>query len=139
SPTEKISPSRNSRGPCRAPPPAPRPPGRPAPPSSPGLRARSRTTGGRGRTARVARRLCASFVMSAPPMKPVVRLVPNVEAHDVIDGLCDAFASYPVMRYVLDGTSGPDDPRMRRLLQFLTMARMLRDEPVLSVVEGRAE
>jgi len=71
-------------------------------------------------------------------MEPEVRLVPGEEAHAVIDVLCDAFASYPVMRYVLGGTSGPDDPRLRRLVQFFAMARMLRDEPVLGVVEGGA-
>lgn len=72
-------------------------------------------------------------VMSAPPLGSDIRLVAPGEARAVIDVLCEAFAAYPVMRYVLGGSDGPDDPRLRRLVEFFAMTRMLRDEPVLGV------
>lgn len=55
---------------------------------------------------------------------------------DVVDVLCDAFADYPVMRYVLDGRDESYERRLRTLIHFLVMARVLRDEPMLGIADG---
>jgi len=54
----------------------------------------------------------------------------------VVDVICDAFRDYPVMRFVL-GEKNPDRKRhLRTLVNFFVMSRVLRDEPVLGVMEG---
>lgn len=56
----------------------------------------------------------------------------------VIDVLCDAFAGYPVMRYVLGGPAAADDPRLRLLVGFFARARLWRGHPVLGIRDGDA-
>ncbi|HUF36412.1 MAG TPA: GNAT family N-acetyltransferase [Gemmatimonadales bacterium] len=56
-------------------------------------------------------------------------------ADEVLGPLCEAFAEYPVMRYVL----GPDadyQGRLRILVGFFLIARVLRKEPILAVHDG---
>jgi GNAT superfamily N-acetyltransferase len=54
----------------------------------------------------------------------------------VVDVLCDAFAGYPVMRYVLDDTAAADDPRLRMLVGFFARARLWRGHPVFGIRDG---
>lgn len=57
-------------------------------------------------------------------------------ADEVIDVLCDAFADYPIMRYVL-GAEGDYAGRLRTLIGFFAGNRFLRRDPVLGVsVDG---
>ncbi len=51
---------------------------------------------------------------------------------------CDAFAEYPVMRYVL-GPSTDYAERLRDLITFFVMGRVLRDDPMVALErEGQA-
>jgi GNAT superfamily N-acetyltransferase len=56
-----------------------------------------------------------------------------------VDVLCDAFAEYPVMRFV----AGPDaedyDRRLRSLIHFFTSARFLNGDLVLGAGSGSGE
>jgi GNAT superfamily N-acetyltransferase len=54
--------------------------------------------------------------------------------NEAIDVLCDAFAGYPVMRFVV-GTAGDADQRMRRLTRFFVTRRFVRGGPFLGVSE----
>jgi GNAT superfamily N-acetyltransferase len=59
----------------------------------------------------------------------------NAAAAEVLAPLCEAFADYPVMRYVL----GPDEDypaRLRTLIGFFLVARTLRKDPILATYEG---
>jgi GNAT superfamily N-acetyltransferase len=49
--------------------------------------------------------------------------------------LCEAFADYPVMRYVL-GDQGDYADRLRTLIGFFITARVLRKDAILSVSTG---
>ncbi len=49
--------------------------------------------------------------------------------------LCEAFAGYPVMRYVL-GPDGDYEGRLRILVGFFLAARVLRKDPILAVYDG---
>ena len=53
----------------------------------------------------------------------------------VLDTLCEAFADYPVMRYVI-GTGGDYGGRLRTLIGFFLTARVLRGDPVFGVFSG---
>ena len=56
---------------------------------------------------------------------------------DVVDVLCDAFRTYPVMRFVLD-EEVPDPSRLRTLTHLFCSYRVHRDEPMWGVhVDGR--
>jgi GNAT superfamily N-acetyltransferase len=57
--------------------------------------------------------------------------------HEIVDVLVDAFAGYPVMRYVL-GTGGGYDDRLRRLVGFFVGRRLRQGGPGLGVREGGA-
>jgi GNAT superfamily N-acetyltransferase len=50
----------------------------------------------------------------------------------VIGTLCEAFADYPVMRYVL-GPDGDYPARLRTLIGFFVAARVLRNDPVFAL------
>lgn len=51
------------------------------------------------------------------------------------DVLCDAFATYPVMRYVLGEDDSP--ARLRQLVELFTAGRWMRGHPILGVhVQG---
>lgn len=70
--------------------------------------------------------------------QPIPRLLTGREAADqVIETLCEAFADYPVMRYVL-GADGDYAERLRTLIGFFVAARVLRGDPMFAV-SGRAE
>jgi GNAT superfamily N-acetyltransferase len=58
-------------------------------------------------------------------------------AREVASVLAEAFADYPVMRYVLGG-DGDYGKRLETLVTFFTLARVHRDETLLGVeVDGR--
>jgi GNAT superfamily N-acetyltransferase len=59
----------------------------------------------------------------------------GVPAEEVLGPLCEAFAEYPVMRYVL-GPYGAYPGRLRALVGFFLVARMLRKDPILAVYDG---
>ncbi|HET9039244.1 MAG TPA: GNAT family N-acetyltransferase [Gemmatimonadales bacterium] len=57
-------------------------------------------------------------------------------ANDVIDVLCDGFADYPIMRYVL-GDEGDYPARLRTLIGFFAGNRFLRNDAIIGVsVDG---
>ena len=61
----------------------------------------------------------------------------TADANEVVDVLADAFAGYPVLRYVLDCPAAADDPPLRTLVRFFVMARLWRGHPVFGVrVDG---
>jgi GNAT superfamily N-acetyltransferase len=53
--------------------------------------------------------------------------VPNI-----VDILCDSFANYPVMRFVLSSEINYDH-RLRILINFFVMARIFREEVILGI------
>jgi GNAT superfamily N-acetyltransferase len=56
----------------------------------------------------------------------------------VVDVVCDAFADYPVMRFVL-GREREDYPdRLRRFVHFIVMARIHRDEFIFGIEDDGA-
>jgi ribosomal protein S18 acetylase RimI-like enzyme len=61
-------------------------------------------------------------------------LDPRTSADRVARVVCEAFADYPVMRYVL-GDAGDYAARLRTLIGFFHGARVLRDDAVLGVSE----
>jgi ribosomal protein S18 acetylase RimI-like enzyme len=62
-----------------------------------------------------------------------VQLLGEARADEVVVVLADAFAGYPIMRYVL----GDDDrDRLATLVRMFVMARLLRGEPVLGLYRG---
>ena len=60
----------------------------------------------------------------------------QADVASVIDVLCEAFADYPVMRFVLGPGGEGHEARLRRLIEFFVMARALRGEPLLGVADG---
>jgi GNAT superfamily N-acetyltransferase len=50
--------------------------------------------------------------------------------------LCEAFADYPVMRFVLGSEDKGYESRLETLMRFFVMARVLRDEIILGIDEG---
>ena len=68
----------------------------------------------------------------------LVRALDAREAPDVIHLFGAAFASYPVMRYVLGGPTAGDDPRLRTLVGFFVRTRVLRGEPLFGIADGGA-
>ena len=59
----------------------------------------------------------------------------GVPAETVLGPLCEAFADYPVMRHVL-GAAGDYEPRLRTLVGFFLLARVLRKDPILAAYDG---
>jgi GNAT superfamily N-acetyltransferase len=55
-------------------------------------------------------------------------------ADDVVRVLCEAFADYPVMRYVLGDRDGYPE-RLRTLIGFFHGARMIQGDPILGIAE----
>jgi ribosomal protein S18 acetylase RimI-like enzyme len=76
----------------------------------------------------------AEDAMSAnSPDEPVVEILSPESLGDAVDVLAEAFFDYPVMRYVI-GDRGDEYPRrLRRLVEFFTMARFVRGDLVLAV------
>jgi len=56
-------------------------------------------------------------------------------ADEVVRVLCEAFADYPVMRYIL-GQQGAYPERLRTLIGFFHGARVLRDDAILGISDG---
>lgn len=66
-----------------------------------------------------------------------VRRLGEGDYESVVSVMCDAFASYPVPRFVL-GSEGVQDPaRIQRLIGMFVTARVLRREPMLGIFRGR--
>ena len=59
----------------------------------------------------------------------------GASAEEVLGPLGEAFADYPVMRYVL-GPDGNYPARLRTLIGFFLTARVLRKDPILAVHDG---
>ena len=78
--------------------------------------------------------------VSVPPGVPgpvTVDALGPAAAAAATDVLSEAFRDYPVMRYVL-GSDPEYDRRLRVLFEFFLAARLLRQEPVLGVLDGTA-
>ena len=60
------------------------------------------------------------------------RRVDAADVSRVLDVLCDSFFDYPVMRFVL-GERDDYSAQLRTLVEFFTMARVLRNEVILGV------
>jgi GNAT superfamily N-acetyltransferase len=70
------------------------------------------------------------------PRSDAPRLLAGPEgATEVLGALCEAFADYPVMRYVL-GTGGAYRERLRVLIDFFLAPRVLRKDPILAAYSG---
>ena len=59
-----------------------------------------------------------------------VERLSSEDIQDIVDVLCDSFQEYPVMRFVLGSPADYED-RLRTLVHFFVMARVLRDEVLL--------
>ena len=60
----------------------------------------------------------------------------QARAGEVIAALCDGFADYPIMRYVL-GSEGDYAARLRTLIGFFAGNRFLRNDAIIGVsLEG---
>jgi GNAT superfamily N-acetyltransferase len=55
---------------------------------------------------------------------------------EVTHVLCEAFHDYPVMRHVLGEHHGDFDQRLSTLVGFFVMARVLRDEELLGIMDS---
>ena len=65
-----------------------------------------------------------------------ITLLDGSQADHILDVLCDGFADYPIMRYVL-GPGGDYSARLRTLIGFFAGNRFLRHDPVLGAsVDG---
>lgn len=74
--------------------------------------------------------------MTGPPSRSTLRLLTGSEAVPRATGtLCDAFADYPVMRFVL-GPDGGYVERLHTLIGFFVTARALRGDPILVAERG---
>jgi GNAT superfamily N-acetyltransferase len=60
----------------------------------------------------------------------------HATAHHVVRVLCEAFADYPVMRYILGRRDGYQE-RLRTLISFFHGARLLRNDAILGISDGR--
>ena len=65
----------------------------------------------------------------------VVRLQTE-QADQAVAVLCESFFDYPVMRYVLEPVAGDYADSLWRMVRFFVMARSLREEPVLAILDG---
>ena len=70
--------------------------------------------------------------MQAPAAR---RILARRASQEVTGVLCEAFADYPVMRYVL-GPDGDYPGRLRTLVGFFVAARAIPEHPVLGVSIG---
>lgn len=60
------------------------------------------------------------------------------DVSEVVDVLCEAFADYPVMRFVLGSGRGRYSEHLRRLMHFFVMARVYRREFLFGVADRGA-
>jgi GNAT superfamily N-acetyltransferase len=75
------------------------------------------------------------YLCPITPIKSVMTDPVAAQSDEVLGPLCDAFADYPVMRYVL-GPAGDYQGRLRTLVGFFLVARVLRKDPILAVYAG---
>jgi ribosomal protein S18 acetylase RimI-like enzyme len=71
--------------------------------------------------------------MPAMPALPPVQDVPAAADEQVVDVLVEAFAGYPVLRYLIGVEGDAFAGRLRALLEFFVAARRARAEPLLGV------
>jgi len=64
-----------------------------------------------------------------------VQILSTARTEEALDVLCDAFYDYPVMRHVVGETGDDYDKRLRKLVGFFLAARVLREEPMLAVID----
>lgn len=69
-------------------------------------------------------------------MAPDTRWLGRDSFGDVTAVLCDAFADYPVMRYVLGTDGGDYSSRLTALVGFFVTARLLRSDVILGAFDG---
>jgi GNAT superfamily N-acetyltransferase len=69
-------------------------------------------------------------------MAPDTRRLGRDSFGDVTAVLCDAFADYPVMRYVLGTDGGDYSSRLTALVGFFVSARLLRNDVILGSFDG---
>ncbi len=82
--------------------------------------------------------MTASSLPSPPSPPGAIRTLGALEAPEAVRVLCDAFADYPVMRYVL-ADAGPSYAEALPILVYMfVMARVLRSEPILGIGERGA-
>ena len=63
--------------------------------------------------------------------------IPPSELDDVVAVLCDAFHSYPVMRFIIGpGHENDYAERLRKLVGFFTFRRMRQGGPLLGIRDG---
>lgn len=74
-----------------------------------------------------------------PSSAAAVRLPPE-RVDDIVDVMADAFAGYPVMRWVAGGEGAPGDlaARERRLVDLFVRRRLRRGGPAFGVFHGDA-
>jgi ribosomal protein S18 acetylase RimI-like enzyme len=72
------------------------------------------------------------------PGKVVLRRLGEADASEVVAVVCDAFADYPVMRFVLGDDREQYPARLRRFAHFIVMARVYRQEFIVGIAEGDA-
>ncbi|UCD25592.1 MAG: GNAT family N-acetyltransferase [Gemmatimonadota bacterium] len=67
-----------------------------------------------------------------------VQVLSPERTEEALDVLCDSFYDYPVMRHVVGDVGDDYDGKLRTLIGFFLAARVLREEPMLAVIdEGR--
>jgi len=64
-----------------------------------------------------------------------VHVLPATQAGLATAVLCEAFAEYPVMRYVL-GSTGDYEKRLQILIGFFVSARVLREDLILGIFDS---
>ena len=75
-------------------------------------------------------------LLYSPGMLDTALIAGPARADGVIDVLCDGFADYPIMRYVL-GAEGDYAARLRTLIGFFAGNRFLRNDAIIGVsVDG---
>jgi len=62
-----------------------------------------------------------------------VRELLSEDAPEVVDVLCESFFDYPVMRFVVGAEAADYESRLRRLISFFVMSRVLRNESLLGI------
>lgn len=63
-------------------------------------------------------------------------ILPPEDEELAVDVLCEAFADYPVMRYVIEAREEGYDRSLRNLISLFVSARTLRGGPILAVHDG---
>lgn len=63
-------------------------------------------------------------------------VLPPEDAELAVDVLCEAFADYPVMRYVIEARDEGYERSLRSLIRLFVSARTLRGGPILAVHDG---